>query len=442
MDAVLVGDHRETMNWGGRGQTIALHDLLATKFRITDAIKSSVLLSVEAGEAYVGGALPIALVNYLARKRGRFKLIDACLGLNQKLGQTDCITHNPEESLRLLLKYKDNSKGLQAVFDAVNEADVVVINGEGAGVLATPYRRDFHFYLTMAELGKHLQKKVFYVNGIISDCPLTGRNEKSLHAAKNSLSKCDRVLWRDPQSLEFARREMPHVRSDYIPDALFIWYERQEEIRNSLVKNGDFIVPHPDAYEHFGKLDFSVPYICVGGSSFAATNQENAADCYTELCAVLKQMGLRVYLTQNCGGDRFLHEVARRLELGIVPAKTPIYSCGAVLANARLFISGRFHATILAALAGTPCVFLGAHSHKMHSLQRILEYENPLMFSGLPSGEEVHRILTAAKELLEDEERLRTKICQVSAKLCAHAKTLPSVMEACIQQGSERVLTI
>ncbi len=438
LKVVIVGDHRETLNWGGRGQTIALHDLLvANNYVISGAIPSSVLVSVESGEAYVGGVLPVALVNFLERKRGRNKLIDGCLAINKELGQTDCITQDPEESLRLLLKYKKKSRGLQSVFESVVNADIVVINGEGAGVLATPYRRDFHFYLAMVELAKHLGKKVFYVNGILSDCPLTGRNERSLRAAEKSLSKCDGVFWRETQSLEFAQREMKGAKCDYIPDALFAWYDRRDEIRNSLVKNGDFIVPHPDEYAQFGKLDFSVPYICVGGSSFAAFFQDKAVDRYTELCGVLKQTGLRVYVTENCGGDRFMHEVARRLDLGIIPARTPIYSCAAVLANARLFVSGRFHPTILASLFGTPCVFLGAHSHKMESLQRTLEYEQSPMFSGLPSEEENRRILATALELLSNENGLRARISQVSEKLCAQAKTLPYRIEECIQKGAK-----
>jgi polysaccharide pyruvyl transferase WcaK-like protein len=439
MDAVLVGDHRETMNWGGRAQTIAIHNILKTKFHITGEIPSSVIISAESGEALVGGVLPIALENFLARKRGRFKLTDACLALNKMFGVTDSVTQDPEKSLELWIKYKGKSRGLQSVFEILSRADVVIINGEGAGVMSTPYRRDFHFYLAMVELGAYLRKKVFYVNGILSDCPISGQNQGTLDAARKSLPKCEAVLLRDAKSLEFARREIPQARCEYIPDALFAWYDRREEIRTSLAKNGDFIVPHPDEYEHFGKLDFSVPYICVGGSSFAALYQKEAVERYGELCSVLKQAGLTVYLTENCGGDRFLHEVARNLGLGIIPAKTPIYSCAAVLANACVLVSGRFHATILASIAGTPCVFLGAHSHKMESLQSMLEYEQPLMFSGLPSGDEARRILATTRELLENGDQLRSRISNVCAKLSAHAKTLPETMESFIQSGASKV---
>ena len=48
---------------------------------------------------------------------------------------------------------------------------------------------------------------------------------------------------------------------------------------------------------------------------------------------------------------------------------------GAVLAHARLFISGRYHPSILASLGGTPCIFLATHAHKMGSLSRLLKYD-------------------------------------------------------------------
>ena len=98
---------------------------------------------------------------------------------------------------------------------------------------------------------------------------------------------------------------------------------------------------------------------------------------------------------------------------------------GAILANARVFISGRFHAAIFASLGGTPCVFLEAHSHKMASLQRTLEYANPKQFSALPEHHDIAQIVALTEQYLREGPSLREKIKAVVAMRCEEASQLP-----------------
>jgi ADP-heptose:LPS heptosyltransferase len=234
---------------------------------------------------------------------------------------------------------------------------------------------------------------------------------------------------RDPESLEYLQKEMPEVKCEYIPDALFTWFPVYERFGACVPPNGDFIIPPPEKSEYFGKLDFSKPYICIGGSSWAAEFQEQAVDHYLRLLEGVRELGYPVYLTQNCGGDRFFEEVARISGCGIVPWNTPIFMAGAILANARLFISGRFHATIFASLGGTPAVFLGAHSHKMASLQRTLEYDLQKQFSGIPANQEIEEIAAVLSEqYLKEGMPLREKIKAIVAKRCEEARQLPQRM--------------
>jgi ADP-heptose:LPS heptosyltransferase len=193
--------------------------------------------------------------------------------------------------------------------------------------------------------------------------------------------------------------------------------------------NGDFIIPPPENEEYFGKLDFSKPYVCVGGSASAADNQEQSVSHFTRLVNRVKELGLPVYLAQSCGGDRFLQNVARICNVGIIPVNTPIFMAGAILANARLFISGRFHASILASLGGTPCIFLDTHSHKIRSLRETLEYDQKKVFSTYPSDEELNDIFYLGKNYLNQEGHLRKKIKQVAAKRCEEAKKLSDLIQ-------------
>jgi O-antigen/teichoic acid export membrane protein len=426
LKVLYVGDHRDTMNWGGRAQSIALHQLLERHFEISGVIPGRSVLSVEDVDGYVGTLLPQKYIRFLWRIREKTKAADWYLrSIEEPLGARDFITDDPAESADNLVRYRFKNPGLGKIYDQASAADVVVINSEGSGIFRTPFRRDFFFYLALAELAVRLNKRVFFANGIVSDCPTTGRNSTNFSSARMTFSKCDAVLLRDPESLELVQSEMPEVKSEYIPDALFSWLPIYERFGACVPPNGDFIIPPLENTEYLGRLDFSKPYICIGGGSTAADFPERAAERYVSLVQKIRTLGYPVYLTQNCGGDQFLHDVARECDCGIVPWNTPIFMAGAILANAGLFISGRFHPTIFASLGGTPCVFLSAHSHKMASLQQTLEYDGREMFSALPTSDEIDEICNLSARYLREGAPLREKIRSIAGKRCEEASLLP-----------------
>jgi polysaccharide pyruvyl transferase WcaK-like protein len=427
--ALLVGDHRDTTNWGGRGQPIALSNLVAKRFTINGVITGREVTSVDANDGYVGNILPHELIKFLFRIRGRVKLVNWYLGIEEWLGTRDVITEVPARSADDLLRYRRKRPGLEDIYRKVSDCDLMIINGEGSGIFTTPFRRDFFFYLMMVELANRLGKKVFYVNAILSDCPETGRNDKNFESARRTLSKCAAVLVRDPESLELVEREMPEVSCRYIPDALFTWFPIYENHARSLPADGDFLVSPPERDEYFGKLDFSRPYICLGGSAAVAADPEKASGHYIQLWQRLRELKVPVYLTPSCSGDRFLEKVAAATGAGIVSVSVPILMAGAVLANASLFVSGRFHASILASLGGTPCIFLESHSHKMRSLQRTLEYEESPIFPAFPGDDENSEILDLANHYLDQGEDLRDRIRGSVRKRCAEAETLASAID-------------
>jgi polysaccharide pyruvyl transferase WcaK-like protein len=414
---LFVGDQRYQTNWGGRGQSIALYSLLSGEFPISDVVYGNGATSVIEFDEYFRSLLPRRAGNLLSRIRAKSGFLDFCLDVGKVVAAKSYVTNRPEQSLSNLLKHRRTSPRLSSLYDQVSRADVVVINGEGSGIFRTPFREDFFFYLAMIELASQLNKRVFYVNGIISDCPNTGRNVDDVKAANSSLAKCDAVLVRDFQSLEYVNTVMNGVNCHFLPDALFSWQATMENSHLNLPKDGDFTIPFPEKQEYFGKLDFSAPYICIGGSSEAAYQPEKAIPCYDRLLHRSHELGLKVFLIQPCEGDRFLSQVASIRGAGIVPVTTPIRLCGAILANARLLISGRYHPSILASLGGTPCVFLGAHSHKMSSLQKVLEYPEISDFSAFPAEVEIDRIMALGSGYLDDGQVLRDRIIGTAKKL-------------------------
>ena len=307
-----------------------------------------------------------------------------------------------------------------------------MLDGDGDIIFSTPPRRQTLFLLAMIELGTRLKKPVFLVNSMISDCPLTGRNNTTLHAARRLFGQCTAVSLRDPESLEYVQNEMPKTNAVFIPDSLFCWFPLYSDGTSHLPLNGDFLLPYPEKCEYWGRLDFSRPYVCIGGGALAASQPDRSVQCYGRLVDAIRQLGYRVYLTENDLPDSFLQRVAREKNVGIVPVDAPILLCGAVLAHARLFISGRYHPSIFASLGGTPCIFLGSHAHKMGSLSQVLGMKRPTI-QCLSRRFDIAEIVSTARKYLDQGETLRARIRQVAKLRCDEATASANLSETAHQ---------
>ncbi|MDX6464552.1 MAG: hypothetical protein QOE55_8249 [Acidobacteriaceae bacterium] len=429
--AFFVGDNRTGVNWG-RGASIALRQLLASAFEINGCVTGDLFHLSEAEVAYVGTLMPARyyrLFQYLLQRRRR-RPFGWYIKLEELFGAHDFVVEDPAATIDNLLAHKDRYPALARIYDQAREADVLVLDGDGDIIFSTPPRRHTLFLLAMIELGLRLKKPVFLVNSMISDCPLTGRNAKTLSAARRLFAQCRAVSLRDPESLEYVRKEMPETAATLIPDSLFSWFPIYSGKDSYPPRNGDFVLPYPEKDEYWGKLDFSEPYICIGGGALAGTQPERAAECYSRLVDAIGQLGYRVCLTENDLADSFLQRIAREKSVGVVPVDAPILLCGAVLAHARLFISGRYHPSIFASLGGTPCIFLESHAHKMGSLSRVLEYETQQQFSAFPSDSDIAGIVATAREYLDRGEELRERIRRVAKMRCDEAVSLPAFLRS------------
>jgi polysaccharide pyruvyl transferase WcaK-like protein len=430
MKVFFAGDNRTSLNWG-RAASLALHQLLSGSFDITGRVAGDFCDLSLADTGYVGTLLPPRYYRQfrhalLRRRRWPFSWY---IKLEEIYGAKDFIAEDPAVSIDNLLVHKNRHPGLARIYDEVMEADLLVVDGDGDIIFSTPPRRSTLFLLAMIELGVRLKKPVFLVNSMISDCPLTGRNDATLAGARRLFAQCRAVSLRDPQSLDYVRTEMPGTNSSLIPDSLFAWYPLFASENSRPPQNGDFLLPHPEKDEYWGKLDFSLPYVCLGGGALAGSQPDRSVECYLRLVDAIRQLGYRVYLTENDSPDSFLQRVAREKNVGMVPVDAPIMLCGAVLAHARLFISGRYHPSIFASLGGTPCIFLASHAHKMGSLPRLLQYDLTREFDAFPSDSEIAEIVATAQKYLERGEALRASIRQVAKLRCDEAIYLPAFLK-------------
>ena len=425
----FVGDNRTSVNWG-RSASIALDQIMSASFKITGRVGGEMfdLSTAEAG--FIGTLAPVRYYphfRYLLQRHSR-RPINWYISMEKFFGARDFITEDPAVSVDNLLAHKGRYSALARIYDQAVEADLMVLDGDGDIIFTTPPRRATLFLLAMIELGLRLKKPVFVVNSMISDCPFTGRNEKTFAAAKRLFAQCRGITLRDPESLEYVQEEIPQAKSCFIPDSLFAWYPLFENGNSYPPMNGDFLLPYPEKSEYWGKLDFSQPYICIGGGALAASQPDKAVACYARLVDEVTKLGYRVYLTENDSPDSFLQRIAREKNVGIVPADAPILMCGTILAHARLFISGRYHPSIFASLGGTPCVFLASHAQKMGSLPRVLEYGVQRQFNAFPDASEITEIVSVVRNYLDQGETLRARIKQVAKLRCEQANRLPAFL--------------
>jgi polysaccharide pyruvyl transferase WcaK-like protein len=86
-----------------------------------------------------------------------------------------------------------------------------------------------------------------------------------------------------------------------------------------------------------------------------------------------------VLLTAPCIVDsRIMRQVQSATGFPLLGSGIPVVQAIDILGNAAVHVGGRWHPGIFAATGGTPMVALGANSHKVHSLMRMLGMDEPV----------------------------------------------------------------
>ncbi len=283
-------------------------------------------------------------------------------------------------------------------------------------IFSTPPRQTFLFLLALLELASRFGRPVYFVNSIASSCPKTGLNEETLKQALRQLKRCSAVALRDPVSYKLLHNSLPDGLCSYVPDALFSWRRYFGNFDSNLAaasKAGLELMRPMLEHTQFatvGKL--TGDYVVVTGGSRACRFPKQARESYELLVRRLLAERITVVISESAGADSFLRPIARRFDLTYIGANTPILAAAAIVANARTFITGRYHPAILASLGGTPCIFLGSNSHKTRSLQDVLGYDVPHEYGAIPSVDDIEGIIEDCQTIRNEGTMLRSRIAK------------------------------
>ncbi|MDP3445182.1 MAG: polysaccharide pyruvyl transferase family protein, partial [Ignavibacteria bacterium] len=375
-----------------------------------------------------GGLLPINLVKLFLTFKKK-KLSKTAISIFKATGgKIDYVNEDIDASTEFLIRKGSKYKHLNGIVESIRKSDAIVVNGEGTFIFSKPTRREALFYLIILKTAQHFGKKTYLVNAMFSDGPKNNTNPELIKIALPILNSCTYISVRDMESLSYIKQNGVLAKFDFIPDALFTW---RNVIKTGLElpNNANLIIPHPEEDRYINKFNFKRKYICLGGSSTAQLNNfEELIESYTKLTQKLLTLNIEVYLIQTCAGDHFLNEVSHKTAVPIIPVHTPIFAGASILSNATIFISGRFHPSILASLGGTPCVFLSSNSHKTKSLQSVLEYDKIFEYSSMPQDEEIDRIFEQVSNIIEEGDIRRQKIINVVEKRMKEAENLKTLI--------------
>jgi len=280
-------------------------------------------------------------------------------------------------------EYLEGENG-SSIYDGFSRADVIILNGEGSihewpdkRIRPEPYLRLLEIYAAV----RVFQKPVMAVNQTIDYW-----SDEFATWVKTSYKGCNYISVREPRSL--ARLQSLGLNSvQLVPDAAFLTTAVSEQ-----------------RAKHFlDRKGIRQGYIALFlGELFARTAADKLRDLLKRL---LREHDRQVVLYAT---DRVDVEMASHIEdlLGapVVGLDTSPEVIVGALSSASLVLSGRFHACVFAALAGTPLVPFRSNTYKNEGLMEMLRYPVEVMDYDQADNEEVLRVVG---DVMEHRDELR-----------------------------------
>ncbi len=351
------------------------------------------------------------------------------LNLNQSI---DCLERDILNS---------NSEKLQELITNIIKSHCLIINGEGSFIF-NKYGNIMRFFLAIIKIAKRYKTKTYLINCEASaDCEGKIQDENLLNDVQNGLKYVDIFAVRSQKSFDFAQKYLTE-NVYYVPDALFYWQKYFND-GLSIPKIGDSIIPYPDDYDNFGRFDFTQPYICISDSSLLVeTNYLNYVDKYVYLINKLQEIKpqIKIYLVETgAPGKSFLNKIAEKTNCPIIPVNINLLDMLSILGHAELFISGRWHPSIMALINGTSCIFTTSNSHKTESLASDFYGDNQKVYSCFLENEnDINDIIKNCLDLLNDNEKRRSerkRIKEIASNYTKKCFTITELIERNIEDG-------
>ncbi len=422
MKVLLIGDLRCIANYGAIATTESLYTLIKNEHNAdtidTIDYRSIIAPSPQNGFLKSTEEIKDEIERYdspephwkrFIKSKSAYRIYKKIKNLtSQKKTQQATLPHVPYK----LSCYADfsnqvlNNEKLQYEYKKIKAADIIIINGEGNLVKGTDsrgiYRIGGLYILFMAYFCKTvMNKKTYIVNHTVDP-----QNDDIKEIIQFIYPLLDGVYVRERLSLNLLNSwGVDNAR--FVPDALF-----SAGLENKMWK--------PNKILALEKIDFSSPFICIGDSS-AIQNKNGKIDwdiekTYIKLINSLKTICPQIVFVDGfTGGCEEINNALRKTKTPCVSLKNANYKdLYQIFKHCSLFISGRWHASILSLMAGCPILLWGADSHKTRALYELIDY--PFDFFEIKSipDEIQHITLEAKKAINYDMSAIKKRVNELS----------------------------
>lgn len=292
MNIVYVGDNRNRGNFGCRATSTALAQIIEKNNKIVGTVTGR-FTNNDTGELFYYKYLPSWLYKWVGKLSSwryfkpafymLFRMIRK--GRQYIFSNFDYLEYDLDACIDNFIKCLPANQHLKEFDLRQYDFDALVVNGEGSFIFRVPAWRESINEAMLMHWAMKLGKKVFYMNGMLSDDPFTERNQEVVSLVKPIFENANIVGVREAYSEKFAHENFPNANVKFYPDALFTWYDYIND--DFTISNGRYVMGMSGAdNKSFIDFDFTKPYICVSGSSSIgkATNDINKAiDIYSHL---------------------------------------------------------------------------------------------------------------------------------------------------------------
>ncbi|MGM1051176.1 MAG: polysaccharide pyruvyl transferase family protein [Pseudomonadota bacterium] len=367
----LVNDTSDDSNWGGRATSRALRKLI--------------------DEA--GGKIQSTLYQYQIFAPQSDDMCQHPMSTSLETGLTD-IAPRCWGMFDLCAAHAQDGGWFPSIFQALNECDLVIINGEGCIYDRTRQSRMIYFIAYLAKC--YLGKRTAIVNhSIVMNDPVLAE------IAANVYPYLDDIVFRELESASIFPTVSGHVGSD----AAYIYSPRPVSDWDSFYFNG---------------FDPELPYACIGGGSVffrGLRPDHDPIPGFMKLCErLLNDIG-QVVLTASSHKDlSIMIPVSRELGLPLIDTDYSVQEAVDVLGHAGVYIGARWHPSIFAHCGGTPVIAWTEHTPKMRAFLKQADMSQ-LLFDPFRVEEQLDDITTLATTYLYAGEKLREKLRSTAQRL-------------------------
>ncbi|WP_088183231.1 polysaccharide pyruvyl transferase family protein [Sphingobium sp. Z007] len=281
---------------------------------------------------------------------------------------------------------------------AIRKADAIIINGEGS--FYDQQKKGIFTAILGIIAKRHFAKRVAVVNTSVSFTdPEMGLYCDAL------FGEADVIAFREHASFESALGRWPSRSPIFAPDAAFQYAmkplpQRQARMIEGIYPNELLAGPIP------------LGAVLISGTSAIFRKDRPAFTGYHALRQLVVDLigdGHPVVLfAADQADERLLSSLATDLSLPMISASTGTDALLNYLSSASCLLSGRFHASILAACVGTPLILGEANFPKTQALRAMLKVDTPF-FSFHRFQEQRQEILAAINAIRDGGDALRAR---------------------------------